>query len=435
MSRITDEGIGIVLSSMPPIVENILKNFCIKDLKRCGNVCKLWHNVSKVIAKQRHDIFRIFKIYEGRRCCVSSHSVHNSEQSCYAQNKVDIGVHFYDVLKTARSEPELVILFGSNKIFKKPENYFSNFTSYTNSEPICRKRKRKSKSAEESYIVSDRNHYNDSLTDFLESNLPRSCRIVSCAGLGIVGTPIYNVTPIEAEFAPGLSALFLPMLPGIEIYQFSISKSHEKALRKNDNVNSFVYELMGIPKDKHLGCLLIFFQHNPDNLLTAKTIIEHYLTKQDNQLAIGGAVVDKIAAPTKNGEEAYKLFTGLAFAGDNIQTASIILDKDINTEEKVLAKLTKLKNCNIPENNCIAFMFACCGRGCGLYNKSNVEAEAFHKIFPNVPLFGLFGRGEIGNEYLPQNGKKVHSNFDKDDNWYHGYTTIFVLISLQTLVS
>lgn len=431
MSKITEEEIGMVLSSMPPIVENILKNFCIKDLKQCGKVCKLWYNVSKVIAKQRHDIFRIFKIYEARRCFVSSNFVHHSVQSCYAQNKFDIGSHFYNILKTARSEPDLVILFGSNKIFKKPENYFCNFIGYSNPGLTGRKRKRKNKYIEESCIVSERNHYNDPLTDFLETNLPKFCRIVSCAGLGIVGTPADSSVPLESEFAPGLSAIFLPVLPGVEIYQFSISRSHERAMRKSNIDKTFISQLTGIPNDKHLSCLLVFFQDNPDNLLTAQAIIEHYLKEQNYQLAVGGAVVDKIAAPTKRGEDAWKMFTGLAFTGDDIQTASIILDKDVNTEEKVISKLRKLKNCNIPEDNCIAFMFACCGRGCGLYNISNVEAQAFHKIFPRVPLFGLFGRGEIGNEYLPQAGKKINSKLNQDHNWYHGYATIFVLISLN----
>lgn len=46
-------------------------------------------------------------------------------------------------------------------------------------------------------------------------------------------------------------------------------------------------------------------------------------------------------------------------------------------------------------------MFACAGRGKHWFGKRNVESESFRRHFPNTPLLGAFGNGEIGYKYLP----------------------------------
>jgi small ligand-binding sensory domain FIST len=43
-----------------------------------------------------------------------------------------------------------------------------------------------------------------------------------------------------------------------------------------------------------------------------------------------------------------------------------------------------------------ALMFACLGRGEGLYNKPNFDSQLFHRFFNNIPLSGFFCGGEIG---------------------------------------
>ena len=43
-----------------------------------------------------------------------------------------------------------------------------------------------------------------------------------------------------------------------------------------------------------------------------------------------------------------------------------------------------------------ALMFACMGRGQGLYEQPNFDSDLFSRYFPNVPLSGFFCNGEIG---------------------------------------
>ena len=99
-----------------------------------------------------------------------------------------------------------------------------------------------------------------------------------------------------------------------------------------------------------------------------------------------------------------------------------------------------------------AFMFACCGRGAGLYRgKKSVESGVFRKLFPTTPLIGAFGGGEIGVEYIPSSA--VPENDDEErpakrarvddgdgekdkkllssDELLHSYTTVFVMLSFK----
>ena len=75
----------------------------------------------------------------------------------------------------------------------------------------------------------------------------------------------------------------------------------------------------------------------------------------------------------------------------------MLLSEDVSDERTADAAMQRLKAADIPEQSTVGFMFACVGRGSQYYRaRKNVEADAFRKFFPSVPLFGFFGNGEIG---------------------------------------
>lgn len=122
---------------------------------------------------------------------------------------------------------------------------------------------------------------------------------------------------------------------------------------------------------------------------------------------------------------------GLAFSGPQIQSATVLLDQDVADERTAEAAMQRLKAANIPEHNTIGFMFACVGRGYRHYKtKRNMEADAFRKFFPNVPLFGFFGHGEIGCDRIVTGNFVLRECNDIKDNLLHGYTTVMTLIHL-----
>lgn len=124
---------------------------------------------------------------------------------------------------------------------------------------------------------------------------------------------------------------------------------------------------------------------------------------------------------------------GLALSGPKVQGASVLLDQDIGTPKAAEETIRRLKAAKIPERNTLGFMFACVGRGQNYYNnQSNVEADAFHRVFPNTPLFGLFGNGEIGCDRIV---KDDYTLCDTEmDSLQHEYTTVMTLVHLGWLI-
>lgn len=105
----------------------------------------------------------------------------------------------------------------------------------------------------------------------------------------------------------------------------------------------------------------------------------------------------------------------------------------------------QLKSCGLPEEHSMAFMFSCCGRGYAWYRRRgnpctdyhNVETKAFRQAFPNTPVFGFFGGGEIGMTHLPKFTERDGGSAEEEEvphkkrkmKFFHQFSTIVVLIS------
>ena len=125
-----------------------------------------------------------------------------------------------------------------------------------------------------------------------------------------------------------------------------------------------------------------------------------------------------------------------ALCGRNLQVASCVLGDNVNTPRMAEEAVKKLKAHNLSETNSFAFMFACVGRGFGMYNEQGVESSIFKKYFPKTPLFGFFGNGEIGFEFVSGKEERTVDLSEKKKKrknpprLYHAYTTILVLVSI-----
>ncbi len=141
---------------------------------------------------------------------------------------------------------------------------------------------------------------------------------------------------------------------------------------------------------------------------------------------------------------------GIAFCGEDIEVSSIVLrPTQHDSVKQIESQLVKLKETHIRiDTHTIGFMFACIGRGHHLHDKYNVESNLFNRHFPSVPLFGFFGNGEIGYDYLPDynkpgkdSGYTLMGRYPDQDHpnvpyiWDMpdidlSYSTVFVLLSL-----
>lgn len=96
------------------------------------------------------------------------------------------------------------------------------------------------------------------------------------------------------------------------------------------------------------------------------------------------------------------VLAGISVCGSGVSSWSIILDSRIETQAQAEKELTILRDAVKLKKHSIGFMFACCGRGEDWYSEKHVESKIFKKLFPNVPLVGSFGGGELGVSTVPQ---------------------------------
>ena len=124
--------------------------------------------------------------------------------------------------------------------------------------------------------------------------------------------------------------------------------------------------------------------------------------------------------------------TCVAFSGPKVKVTTIVVKETIQTEDSFEKEVKKLKNLNLSEKKSFCFMFACVGRGRGLYDKEDVETTIFKKYYPKTPLVGFFGNGEVGFNWFPNSGQDSGSAKEtrNEMKMFHGYTTILCFVSL-----
>ncbi|MBN3286060.1 FBX22 protein, partial [Polyodon spathula] len=223
--------------------------------------------------------------------------------------------------------------------------------------------------------------------------------------------------PQEFEEGEAGFAVMFPNIDGISIRSFHFCKR---------NFSSTSLEEAGLVNNPNLRVVLLFgyeaFKSGAARFLNQ--VIEP-LSKANILLA--GGHIESVTSPEPEccNPGSYGV-VGLALSGSKIQSASVLLKQDVNSDKTAEAALQRLKSANIPQHNTLGFMFACVGRGKHHYNSKNVEADTFRKIFPSIPLFGFFGNGEIGCDKIVTDGYTLTDA----ENLQHGYSTVVALVHL-----
>ena len=105
--------------------------------------------------------------------------------------------------------------------------------------------------------------------------------------------------------------------------------------------------------------------------------------------------------------------TGAVAIGDRVRPGQRIQFhlRDADASATDLEMLLKRYPKNVNPSPVGALMFACMGRGQGLYDQTNFDSDLFSQYFPHVPLSGFFCNGEIGPV--------------GNTTFLHGYTSVF----------
>ncbi|XP_026979518.1 F-box only protein 22 [Sagmatias obliquidens] len=378
-----------VLSNLAEVVERVLTFLPAKALLRVAGVCRLWRECVRRVLRTHRSVTWI-----SARLAIAGHL----EEHCLVRVVAE-------KLENVHILPQTVLYMADSETFISLEE--------------CRghKRARKRTSMEAAFA--------------LEKLFPKQCQVLGIVTPGIVVTPMGSSSnpPQEIEIGESGFALLFPQIEGIKIKPFHFIMDPKKLTLERHQLTE-----VGLLDNPELRVVLVFGYNCCK--VGANNYLQHVVsTFSDMNVILAGGQVDNLASLTseKNPLDIDATgVVGLSFSGHRIQSATVLLNEDVNDEKTAEAAMQRLKAANIPEQNTIGFMFACVGRGFQYYrDKGNVEADAFRKFFPSVPLFGFFGNGEIGcDRIVTGNFILKKCNEVKDDDLFHSYTTIMALIHL-----
>ncbi|XP_019388910.1 PREDICTED: F-box only protein 22 [Crocodylus porosus] len=383
----TDTQGPFVLSNLAEVVERVLSFLPTKALLRAACVCRLWRECARRILRTQQSIAWVSALEPGPS---DTHSL----------------------VRTLAEELEKVHVLPQTVL------YIADAETFSGHEDCHGQKKARKRNSKETAIS-------------LEKLLPKRCQVLGLVTPGIVATPMGSRgnRPQEIEDGEAGFALLFPKIDGVKIHTFHLFKD-----LKNRVFDESKFAEAGLKNNPDLRVVLLF---GYNSWRTGATRFLHQVVNPLNEKSIilaGGHVENFTSLTSENGNNQPGDscgVVGLAFSGPQIQSATVLLDQDVVDERTAEAAMQRLKAANIPEHNTIGFMFACVGRGYQHYKtKRNLEADAFRKFFPNVPLFGFFGHGEIGCDRIVTGNFILRECNDIKDNLLHGYTTVMTLIHL-----
>lgn len=388
-SSSADPRSTFVLSNLAEVVERVFTFLPAKALLRVAGVCRLWRECVRRVLRTHRNVTWISAL-SADPCHLAQHCL----------------------VRVVAEELENVHILPQTVLYMADSENFINLEE-------CRghKRARKRTTMEAAFA--------------LEKLFPKQCQVLGIVTPGIVVTPIGSRSnrPQEIEIGESGFALLFPQIEGIKIKPFHFIKDPKKLTLERHQLTE-----VGLLDNPELRVVLVF-GYNCCKVGASNYLQRVVSTFSDMNVILAGGQVDNLASLTseKNPLDIDATgVVGLSFSGHQVQGATVLLNEDVNDEKTVDAAMQRLKAANIPEQNTIGFMFACVGRGSQYYRaKKNVEADAFRKFFPSVPLFGFFGNGEIGCDRIVTGNfiLKKCNEFNYND-LFHSYTTIMALIHL-----
>ncbi|EHH63240.1 hypothetical protein EGM_16163 [Macaca fascicularis] len=390
-SSSVDPRSTFVLSNLAEVVERVLTFLPAKALLRVACVCRLWRECVRRVLRTHRSVTWI---------SAGLAEAGHLERHCL----VRVVAEELEA-KNVRILPHTVLYMADSETFISLEE--------------CRGHKRARKRTSMETALA------------LEKLFPKQCQVLGIVTPGIVVTPMGSGSnrPQEIEIGESGFALLFPQIEGIKIQPFHFIKDP-----KNLTLERHQLTEVGLLDNPELRVVLVF-GYNCCKVGASNYLQQVVSTFSDMNIILAGGQVDNLSSLTseKNPLDIDAAgVVGLSFSGHRIQSATVLLNEDVSDEKTAEAAMQRLKAANIPEQNTIGFMFACVGRGFQYYRaKGNVEADAFRKFFPSVPLFGFFGNGEIGCDRIVTGNFILRKcNEVKDDDLFHSYTTIMALIHL-----
>ncbi|KAK3915162.1 F-box only protein 22 [Frankliniella fusca] len=358
--------LGDYLNSQYEVLLRVLSSLPSFDLRRAAQVSKSWQTAANVIRESRFQFHWLFW------------------QAINSGWNIPPPLAVYSsICEHVYSQPTLCVAFFTRRAIK-------SFKCST-SEIVCPVTKQNK--------CCGKLHPMES---YLSLALGPKCDVLSFTVSGVIGSSLDLGSTFEVEHiskTQSMSAVLFPDLPGIKIVRFKMSK--QELFTKCSS--SELAKDLGIPSNMLIQALAVFTGHRVrENELSM--LVAHLQARQEHRFAVAGGIGEKA-----DGIE------GLVFLGDDVAAVSLIIPETVTEKDTVVEHVAKIKSCNLPTERSMCFMFTCLGRGTMWYlGDCCVESTIINKMFPQAPVIGFFGRGEIGLNFLPNFPAQDSKSFWQD---------------------
>ncbi|XP_005109159.1 F-box only protein 22 [Aplysia californica] len=340
------------------VLEKIFKNLNARELNGCSRVCKLWRDEA-VKAKCSRRQMRWHSFF----------CEHNTADEEWWSS---VNSYFLD----CPIEPRAVMMFCTEFLW-----------SCVMQPPKLKKKKRR-KSVD--------------LMDFYRFSLPKNCSVHITVTDGIIATDESMKTQEYEDRERVMSLVMFGDYAGVELVPFSCKHAECQVMQNHwAGSSSAVPAPLQKLKKKEVKMINLYCPVSGID----QEIGYSFFRMFDRPLIAGGYVNEKFvkdASGKFNSSSCDITMSGVAICGEDVQVASVLIRDEVETEPEVDAVIKQLTQYDFPLDSSLGLMYACVGRGTHVYNGAeNVESKIFRKYFPNTPLLGFFGNGEIGCSYSP----------------------------------
>ena len=229
-----------------------------------------------------------------------------------------------------------------------------------------------------------------------------------------------------------MGILLLPKFPSniLGIYPFEIPRQTQISA---DMSRTDLHHLLGhVPEDAPIRCVIFFIARAHLQTLSCIAKLHEYYP---SDIVIIGGFVDKLHYDNRqNQPHQSSNVCGIVLTGDrnHLNIRQAVLESHVDKREDIKNKLNQLKSNEKKSTLSFGIQVSCVARGSDFYNdEQNVECSEFRKLFPQTPLIGIFGNGEVGHEYLPKENQTSPQQSQTAGDLFLTYSSVFSLISIN----
>jgi hypothetical protein len=434
----------------------------IKPLHKCMCVCRKWSSLAKEAISSRKSHAQTFFLDYDKWTDVNKTG---KMIPTFVMSRSDFTTKTKSELDKLTSHPKIVILFHlllENHLVKLSDTETVTETAGEPNGDEEPKVKRLKKSEFKSYNLV---HIKEALYRHFSNDI----KVFSVKCEGIIGTDIRLRNTIEVEGADDRVKLSGLSLPESDNFRFSLvpidcsdkASDSKETVKFNDKLGTEeeLYNWLGINKSTELLRSLFIFQapiqarHLPPSrvrkfICNLDKIRKTIGLNNPNNFIVSGGVIQSLSSLN---QQKYNNMTILYLTErvkedepvETVQIAQIVIpDLPLGLMSDIWREKVDTLQRNNPcfvsasskDRQLFAIQITCIARGREYFGgEENYESKLFQKSFPNVPIVGFFGMGELGMDFFYM---KDHEEFKFREYYFEkskqfSYTSVFTIFSLK----